>query len=358
MFSSEWSAALSSLLPQYSYISTSVAQSAVNKIHRHQQMSQPAEVTERGFCLFVICHSGDTSLKSPPASNLDYFCCAPGDLQRKFATFTNILKQPSLPSASRSTLVFAAASLFGNRKGFLVVRQKKPHKTTTTTNPGPGIWGLMLPSAECHLFPLAPSRRGAAPELTGWGPGAAEPDGAGQLSRRCNTASWECSQFTRPCLWLADRLHLTCRPAAKRFSELSENSKCPRSWERCPGCIWDFYTLYFLLNLGRESLVTCAGRWWRTEHCSVLCHADATDAGLKKIPQTRSHFSVRFCLAEGSTEMNGGVGAQSSRSRVGRWLSCLLVGGEKQKSREMNKKTETQALGHHLGGVLGFLLIS
>ena len=269
MFSSEWSAALSSLLPQYSYISTSVAQSAVNKIHRHQQMSQPAEVTERGFCLIVICHSRDTSLKSPPASNLDYFCCAPGDLQRGLVTFTNLLKQPGLPGASHSTLFFAAASPFRNWKGFLVVRQKK------NPQPGPGVWGLMLPSAECHLFPLAPSSRGAAPELTGWGPSAAGPDGAGQLSRRCNMAYWERSQFTPPRLWPADRLHLTCCPAAKCFSELSENSKCTAS------CIWDLCMLYFLLNLERESLIICAG-WWRcTEHHSFLCHADATDAGLR-----------------------------------------------------------------------------
>lgn len=283
MFSSEWSAALSSLLPQYSYISTSVAQSAVNKIHRHQQMSQPAEVTERGFCLFVICHSRDTSLKSPPASDLDYFCCAPGDLQRGLATFANLLKKPGLPRLQVSLhLVFAAASPFENWKGFLVVRQKKKK--------GPGIWGLMLPSAECHLFPLAPSGHGPASELTGWGPSVAEPDGAGQLSRRCNTASWERSQFTPLCLWPADRLHLTCRPAAKCFSELSENSKGTRNWERCPGCVWDLSTLYFLPHPGRESLIICAGRWWCTEHLSFLCHADATDAGLKKSPNLTCTF--------------------------------------------------------------------
>lgn len=148
----------------------------------------------------------------------------------------------------------------------------------------------MLPSAECHLFPLAPSGRGAAPELTGWGPGVAEPDGAGQLSRRCNMASWERSQFTPLRLWPADRLHLTCRPAAKCFSELSENSKCTRSWERCPGCVWDLCTLCFYLNPGKESLIIWAGRWWCTEQRGFLCHAASTDAGLKKSPNLACTF--------------------------------------------------------------------
>lgn len=198
-------------------------------------MSQPAEVTERGFCLFVICHSGDTSLKSPPASNLDDFCSARGNLQRGLVTFANILKQLSLPGVSRSTLVFYCCLAIREPKGIFWWFDKK--KQQKTTNPGPGIWGLMLPIAECHLFPLAPRGRGAAPELTGWGPGAAEPDGAGQLSRRCNTAclgSAPSLHLRR--LWPADRLHLTCHPAAKRSSGLSEHSECARSWERRPGC--------------------------------------------------------------------------------------------------------------------------
>lgn len=244
-------------------------------------------------------------LEKSPSLKLGLFLLCTGGLAKRICYFHKYIKAAEFAQRVSLHPCFCCCLTVWEPKGIFGGSTKK-NPTTTTTNPGPGIWGLMLPSAECHLFPLAPSGRGAAPELTGWGPGAAEPDGAGQLSRRCNTASWERSQFTRPCLWLADRLHLTCRPAAKRFSELSENSKCPRSWERCPGCIWDFYMLYFLLNLGRESLVTCAGRWWCTEHCSVLRHADATDAGLKKIPQTRSHFSIRFYLAEGSTEMNGG----------------------------------------------------
>lgn len=142
MFSSEWSAALSSLLPQYSYISTSVAQSAVNKIHRHQQMSQPAEVIERGFCLFVICHSRDTSLKSPPASNLDYFCCAPADLQRGLATFENLLKQTGLPGASRSTLFLLLPRHLGTEKDFWWLDKKKTKIRT---------WDLGSNAAKCWV---------------------------------------------------------------------------------------------------------------------------------------------------------------------------------------------------------------
>lgn len=143
MFSSEWSAALSSLLPQYSYISTSVAQSGVNQSHRHQQMSQPAEVAERGFCLFVICHSRDTSLKSPPASGLDCLCCVLGNSQRGLVTFANVPKQPGLLSASHCALF----SLMPRSLGFLVVRQK--NKIITKKTLGPGVQCCQVLSAIC-----------------------------------------------------------------------------------------------------------------------------------------------------------------------------------------------------------------
>lgn len=224
-------------------------------------------------------------LEKSPSLKLGLFLLCTGGLAERTCYFWKFIKAAGFARCVSLHLVFAAASPLGNWKGFLVVRQKK-----TKTKSGPGIWGLMLPSAECHLFPLAPSGRGAAPELTGWGPGVTEPDGAGQLSKRCNMASWERSQFTPLRLWPADRLHLTCRPAAKCFSELSENSKRTRSWERCPGCVWDLSTLCFYLNPGKESLIIWAGRWWCTEQCSFLCHAESTDAGLKKSPNLTCTF--------------------------------------------------------------------
>lgn len=156
MFSSEWSAALSSLLPQYSYISTSVAQSGVNQSHRHQQMSQPAEVAERGFCLFVICHSRDTSLKSPPASGLDCLCCVLGNSQRGLVTFANVPKQPGLLSASHCALF----SLMPRSLGFLVVKQKNK---IITKKP----WDLWSNAAKCWV-PSVPT----GTELVGCGPSA------------------------------------------------------------------------------------------------------------------------------------------------------------------------------------------
>lgn len=158
MFSSEWSAALSSLLPQYSYISTSVTQSGVNQSHRHQQMLQPAEVAERGFCLFVICHSRDTSLKSPPASGLDCLCYVLGNSQRGLATFANVPKQLGLRSVSRCALF----SLMPRSLGFLVVRQK--NKIITITKKP---WDLGPNAAKCWV-PSVPT----GTELVGCGPGA------------------------------------------------------------------------------------------------------------------------------------------------------------------------------------------
>lgn len=162
MFSSEWSAALSSLLPQYSYITTSVAQSALNKIHRHQQMSQPAEATERGFCLFVMCRSRETSLKSPPASNLDCFCYAPEGLQKALTTFANLFKQQT-----------GFAGCVSSERDVLVGRQKK-----TTKKKRPRTWDLGSNAAKCWVpsVPtgcraprMAPARRslteqGSSPE--------------------------------------------------------------------------------------------------------------------------------------------------------------------------------------------------
>lgn len=140
---------------------------------------------------------------------------------RYFCKFIQAANQvwPSPLTPPQFCCCFATCEL---KEIFLVVRPKKKR------DPGPGIWGLMLPSAECHLFPLAP-------ELPGWGPGTAEPDGAGQLSRRCNSASWERSQFTPQSVWPADRPHLTCHPAAKCFPQLPENST--PNWERRSGCV-------------------------------------------------------------------------------------------------------------------------
>lgn len=227
MFSSEWSAALSSLLPQYSYISTSVAQSRVNQSHRYQQMSQPAEVAERGFCLFVICHSRDTSLKSPPASDLDCLCCALGDFAKRTWYFCKCIKTAGWARCVSLHLVFAAALPLRKQKQFLVVRQNNNNKKR------PGVWGLMLPSTEGHLFPLAPSGCGAALELAGWGPGTVELGGAGQCSKGCNAVAWECScsHFS-----VSSPLHFTCHPIAECVSALPENSKCTCSGERLPGC--------------------------------------------------------------------------------------------------------------------------
>lgn len=70
-------------------------------------MSQPAEVTERGFCLFVLCHSGDTSLKSPPGSTLEYVLYSKSELHPPaWAAFLHLTQPPFNPQVNAQHAAF------------------------------------------------------------------------------------------------------------------------------------------------------------------------------------------------------------------------------------------------------------